>query len=157
MAVEKTFSSEDYNKRLGNWGSNTGRKIKLTIGMLSQKGKGDLLRSFRLKTFKFYGEIDRLTFSFPRHGVFWHKGVGRGHVMKNGKVIRGFKPGKEISDYVKEKGRSVPGPVIIGKVINRKTVEWFDPVLEKGIPHLANMIAEMRADQAVNATKMKIN
>ncbi|MCY1720153.1 hypothetical protein OU798_07355 [Prolixibacteraceae bacterium Z1-6] len=39
----------------------------------------------------------------------------------------------------------------------RTAFEWFNPVLEKHIPELANRIAEHNANAAVNATRMKIN
>ena len=39
----------------------------------------------------------------------------------------------------------------------RQASEWFNPTLEKYIPELADRIAEINADAAVNATRMKIN
>jgi hypothetical protein len=87
---------------------------------------------------KEYGLANYVGFSFERHGVFVHKGVGRGY-QSNGKgfAIRTAKnpPAKQ----------------------ERVAVEWFNPVLEKHIPELADKIAEINADAAVNATKMKIS
>lgn len=39
----------------------------------------------------------------------------------------------------------------------RTAFEWFNPVLEQNIPELANRIAAINANAAVNATRMKIN
>jgi hypothetical protein len=44
------------------------------------------------------------------------------------------------------------------KVGNERTAfEWFNPVLEQNLPDLANRIAKINADAALNATRMKIN
>ena len=89
MAVEPDIvTSDEYNARVSNWGYHVAQKLKASIGMLMNKGKGDLLKSLRTKTKKEYGEIDRVTYGFQRHGVFVHKGVGRGYKMIGGKVMR---------------------------------------------------------------------
>jgi hypothetical protein len=156
MAVDpRQISSDEYNERVAWWGTATGMKIRGAIKSLSSKGKGELLRSFRNKTAKFYGEIDKISYVFERHGVFWHKGVGRAHMMTGGVVVRGYKPGKVLTAYALAKNR-VAKPMIVKGAINRKPVEWFNPIVEDNIEKLANMVAEMRADQAVNATKILI-
>ncbi len=91
-----------------------------------------LAESINSKTGLTYGVIDRVGFSFERHGVFVHKGVGRKY------PITGPEKVKHPS----------------GKV--RTAVEWFNPELEKYIPELADRIAEINADLAVNATRLRI-
>ena len=81
-----------------------------------------LSSSIASRTRKSYGEIDTITFSFERHGVFVHKGVGRGHPISN----------------------------------PRTAFEWFNPVLDKRLPELANSIAAVNADAVLNATRIKI-
>ncbi len=96
-----------------------------------------LAASIGSKVGKEFGLANYVGFSFERHGVFVHKGVGRGY-QSNGKgfVIRTAKnPPK--------------GP-------QRVAIEWFNPVLDKYLPELADRIAEINADAVVNATKMKI-
>lgn len=155
MAVEpRKISQEEYNKKIANWGSKTGGIIKLQIRSLTSKGKGDLVRSLRMKTRKYYGEIERVTYQFIRHGVFWHKGVGRGYFMEGGTVMRGYKPGAVLKARALNSNRQASSRVLSGGK-KRKPVEWFNPTLDTRVPALANMITEMRADQIVRATNIK--
>ena len=153
----KYVTPDEFNSKVSAWGSATAVKLKTRIMSLSNKGKGDLVRALRLKTKKDYGEIDRITYTFPRHGVFFHKGVGRGYVMQGSSVVRGSKVNKQTKGYADAKGRSIGAMVISGKNgLFRRPQEWFNPVIEANIPTLADMIAAMRADNAVDATKILI-
>ena len=103
------------------------------------RGKGSkrrqelkLAASIRSKTREMYGEIDTITFSFERHGVFVHKGVGRGYPIGGSGVIKN------------SSGRG------------RVPVEWFNPILDQHMPELANRIAEINADAALNTARAKI-
>ncbi|HNX38699.1 MAG TPA: hypothetical protein PL124_11640 [Candidatus Cloacimonadota bacterium] len=152
------ISLEDYNKRISAWGTQTGVKIRSAIRSLTSKGKGDLLRSLRAKSYKFYGEVDRIAFHFVRHGVFLHKGVGRGYAMIGGKVMRvsGSANTAYWKQYARSKNRSFEPKVLRGTTMKREPVEWFNPVVSDNIDKLADMVSEMRADQTVNATKILI-
>jgi len=92
-----------------------------------------LAPSIKSGTRKQYGQIFAVGFSFERHGVFVHKGVGRKY------PIEGPEPVKDPS----------------GKT--RHPVEWFNPILDRFVPELADKIAEINADLAVNATLMRIH
>jgi len=94
--------------------------------------EGKLANSIESNTGEQYGVIDRVGFKFERHGVFVHKGVGRKY------PITGPQPVKDPS----------------GKV--RVAVEWFNPELEKYVPELADKLAELNADLAVNAARLHI-
>jgi hypothetical protein len=156
MALEPIeISTEEYNKRIAAWTTSTGMKIRAAIKSLTSKGKGDLLRSLQGKNDRRFGDIDRIAYHFVRHGVFLHKGVGRGYIMSGGTVIRGYKPGKVMTAMALNKNREVK-PVILSGAINRKPIEWFNPVVQSSVEKLADIIAEMRADQVVNATKIFI-
>jgi hypothetical protein len=75
--------------------------------------------------------------------------------MQGGMVIRARKPSKEKQAYAKAKNRSI-GNQKIDAAMKRRAVEWFNPVLNAALPGLADRVAEMNADAAVNATKMFI-
>lgn len=97
-----------------------------------------LAASIGSKVGKEFGLATYVGFSFERHGVFVHKGVGRGYQSNGlGFVMR----------------TAIHPP----KGQERIAVEWFNPVLEKHLPELANRVAEINADVAVNATRMRIN
>jgi hypothetical protein len=96
-----------------------------------------LAASLASKMGREYGLINYVGFSFERHGVFVHKGVGRGYKMVSGAVVRTAKR----KPHPKE----------------REAAEWFNPVVERNVIKLAHDIANNSADAAVNATRMKIN
>ena len=160
MAIEaQDIDMEEYNRRVARWGSELAGKIRSSIRMLTSKGKGDLVKSLRLKTGKWFGEIDKLSYHFERHGVFLHKGVGRGYQMSGGKVIRvsGSKDIAHWKKYALSKNREMKPKVLRGYMMERRPVEWFNPVVQDNIEQLADMVTEMNADKAVNATKILIN
>lgn len=103
------------------------------------RGKGSkrrneykLAASIKSKTRTRDGEIDTITYQFERHGVFVHKGVGRGYPIRGGMIIKN------------------PS----GKT--RVAVEWFNPVLDQEMPQLANMIAKINADAVLNSARAMI-
>jgi hypothetical protein len=106
-----------------------------------------LADSIYAKSRSSYGIIDRASFSFERHGVFVHKGVGRGYEMKGVMVIRTAREEDDPARHVGAKHY---------KIVERKPVDWFNPVLNQTLPELANKLAEINADAVVNATKMMI-
>jgi hypothetical protein len=101
-----------------------------------QRTEGKLVNSIKPSTKQHYGEIDTISFSFERHGIFVHKGVGRGWEM-TGKLVRRTAKGK-----MQNGGRNV--------------VEWFNPVIDRNAPELADQIALVNADAVLNATKLRI-
>lgn len=96
----------------------------------------ELRKNLSTRARKDYGEIFMVGFVFPRHGVFVHKGVGRGWQMQGGKVVRVAK-----GEYRGE----------------REPKDWLNSEIEKRLPKLADDIVEIKADAVVNATKVKIN
>ena len=91
-----------------------------------------LAASIRSKTRQMYGEIDTITFTFERHGVFVHKGVGRGYPIGGSGIIKN------------PSGRT------------RVAVEWFNHILDADMPELANRIAEINADAVLNSARAMI-
>jgi len=106
--------------------------MRNNIRAMSTKGKGELLRMTH-QYFRQYGEINRISFRFPKHGVFFAKGVGRGYKSEKGIV-------RKVS----------PGP------IRRQPKDWFNSTLDQRIPILAEKLANTMANAAVNATNVKI-
>lgn len=103
-----------------------------SVGQIETK----LAQTIRSRTGQEYGAIELVSFNFERHGVFVHKGVGRGYEMQGGKVVRTAKGEMKKPRYA---------------------VEWFNPVLDKYVPELADAIALQQTNAVVNATKMRIN
>ncbi|TLX73682.1 hypothetical protein E9993_14590 [Labilibacter sediminis] len=145
MDVDKIIAdTESYNKDVSQWVYRVRSILKRDIQGSATSGNGVLAASLRSNIHKDMGEVDYVGYKFPRHGVFFHKGVGRGHVMSAGKVVRGVKNNKVI--------KPLDGP------INRQSQDWFNSTLEKQIPKLADIVADHKADEAaVNAAGMKIH
>jgi hypothetical protein len=93
--------------------------------------------SLNHRVFYKFSISEGVSFRFERHGVFLHKGVGRGYQMQGGMVVRVAKnPPK--------------GPA-------RQPVDWFNHIINARTPQLANDIARVNADAALNAARMRIN
>ena len=101
-----------------------------------QRQEGKLVNSIKPSTKQSFGEIDTISFSFERHGIFVHKGVGRGWEKKGPMVTR------------TAKGKMSGG--------GRNIVEWFNPVIDRNAPELADQIALINADAVLNATKLMV-
>jgi hypothetical protein len=140
------FDLDGHNKIITTWASKVSRELKKSAAWFSDgkdkpfvmrgpQREGKLAQSIETKIKKEFGAIDRLTYNFERHGVFVHKGVGRGYVA-SGSFVRRIASGDQKKPRV--------------------AVEWFNPILDKHVPELANRLADIDANIAVNATLMHI-
>ena len=98
------------------------------------QSEGKLTSSIKAKTKRDGGAVELVSFSFERHGVFVHKGVGRGYQMSGGFVVRTAK-----SDSSKR----------------RTPQEWFNPTLDTFMPELADRLAEVNINATLNAEELK--
>jgi hypothetical protein len=141
-----TFNVALQNDYIKKWAPKVRRALKSSVrhmgngketSFVQRKGRqeGRLFESIKARTSKKMGVIELVSFSFERHGVFVHKGVGNGYELQGSTVVR-----------------TARGTMSA----HRTAVHWFNPVLEKHIPELANCIAEINTNAAVNATKLNI-
>lgn len=146
MALIPTeFDPAKQNEAAIKWTSMVQQRLRGAATLFSKGKDGAVQKSGRTekkledsivgKTRKAYGAVDRITYSFERHGVFVHKGVGRGYEIQSGMVRR----------IARSKTTEVRHPA-----------EWFNPVLDQALPELADKLAEINADAIVNATRMMI-
>ena len=143
--VSGSFDVEAQNQVVGKWASMVQRQLRSNASRFTYGKSGAIMRPGRTEnklvysikgiTKKAYGVIDRVTYSFERHGVFVHKGVGRGYKMQGGMVVR-----------------TATTPT----TNPRTSSEWFNPTLEQSLPELADNLAEINADAVLNATRMMI-
>lgn len=149
------LTREDYNRMnqlARDWANKIRPLVKTSAkqftkgkksSMVLRKGKDGTRSEYKLKIkvdkrirYDNVMVVESIGISIQRHGVFVHKGVGRGYKMVAGMVIRTAKnPPK--------------GPV-------RVPVDWFNPIIDAHAPELANRMAEIHADLAVNAQRMRI-
>lgn len=141
------YPVETHNQLLKNWSTKVVRDLRKSArwfdegkeqAFIQRKGRTEnkLVRSIRVKLGKESGIVEYVGFSFERHGVFVHKGVGRGYEMAGNFVIR-------------------TASASSGKP--RIAVEWFNPVLDKHLPEIANKLAELDANLVLNTVLARIH
>ncbi|MDL2262458.1 hypothetical protein LJC11_03030 [Bacteroidales bacterium OttesenSCG-928-I21] len=97
---------------------------------------------------KYVREVNRIGFGFLREGIYIHKGAGRGQ--------GGYQGSQWTDKYGTLKSTN---PASLGKMgkNNRRPLEWFNPVIEKELSALADIVAEYSADLQINATRIFIS
>jgi hypothetical protein len=141
-----TFDVTEQNEVVKKWAPKVKRALKNSArifqggkqtSFVMRKGRmeGKLSESITARLGKRMDVTELVSFSFERHGVFVHKGVGRGYELQGNAVIRTAKGGMDTP---------------------RIPVPWFNPVLDLKVPLLANSIAEVNANAALNAVKLHI-
>lgn len=145
--------TEEFNKIVTQWGFRTRSLLKGSIASLSMKGKGELMRQLQMKTKKDFGEIDRIIFNFPRHGVFFHKGVGRGYIMLGNRVTRGHR-----TQDSKHGSNTAQNTWVSAKTgpLKRRPKPWFTRTFETEIPRLADLITRIKADSILDSNTFNL-
>jgi hypothetical protein len=128
------FLPEDmdaFNSDVNKWTKETKSEVVSEIGALGivhrENSKSPVAAQKALKTSqrKNAGLINRISFRMPRHMVFVHKGVGRG---------------TKITD--------------VGST-NRVAKPWFNPVIEKKLDELVDIVADHQGAMVLNAIMIK--
>ena len=128
-----------YNAEVSDWTRDTRRKIRnQVLRLVLNVGPGYEQQKTSLR--KYYGEINRIGFSFPYYMVFVHKGAGRAY--------GGSKTGKFSN---KAGGKTATNPKSMGKMGTGKRVPkpWFNPVIDAEFPALENIITDYRGSKII--------
>lgn len=142
-----------FNKEVERWQDSVTIQLKAAIGSRSLR----IARELEPKAYTDnYGLINRLGFSFPRHGVYIHKGAGRGQGGFTGskwsylKRINGVEINTSIIRHT--------NPASLGKQDegNRRAYRWFDPVIKNRLPELADICMRYFDTMLIDATKIYI-
>lgn len=142
-----------FNKEVEQWQDAVSKQLKATISSRSLR----IARELQPKAYTDkYGLINRLGFSFPRHGVYIHKGAGRGQGGLIGskwsylKRINGMEINTSIIRHT--------NPASLGKQNegNRQAYHWFDPVIKNRLPELADICMRYFDTMLIDATKIYI-
>ena len=75
---DNLLNIQEFNAAVQKWASTTQQAILFQLNSLSLRGRGELADSLRSKVKYTDGQATRVSFSFRRHGIFIHLGVGRG-------------------------------------------------------------------------------
>ena len=67
---------EKLEKEVRSWGQMTRKDLLTKLGELDLMGQNELIKSLRTKIYKRQGDLEGVSFSFLRHGIFLERGVG---------------------------------------------------------------------------------
>lgn len=133
-----SFKPTEYNRKIVALKSEITQALRASISTLTSKGKGELLSKIRgYVDFNEQGDAWRLIWKFPVHGVFLFKGVSRGYLLVNNRIIRAITRGSAV--------------YIIDKKFVRQPKDWYNEPIDSRIPQLADIMAGYYADKTVDA------
>ena len=140
---------DQFNKDVEAWAMHVTSLLRSNVRTMVKRDIG-LSESIHPNIYydrKYRKEAKRVGFSFLREGIYIHKGAGRGQ--------GGYLGSKWTDHYGKLK---TTNPESLGKMGsgNRKPIEWFNPIVERELSALADIVAEYSADLQINATQIFI-
>lgn len=91
--------------------------------------------------------VAQVGFSFLRHGIFLHYGAGRGYGGRHGSKWY------DSDGNVKTTRRSSLNKMGKGK---RQPINWFNPVIDRNIGRLADIVSENYVDKKINSLTLRI-
>lgn len=142
-----------FNKEIEQWQDSVSSQLKASIAPRSLRIANELQPKAYTDR---YGLIDRLGFSFPRHGIYIHKGAGRG---QGGFIGSKWSYLKRINGIeINTSTIRHTNPASLGKQNggNRTAYHWFDPVIKNRLPELADICMRYFDTMLIDATKIYI-
>lgn len=142
-----------FNKAVERWADQVTSQLRATVSSRSLRIARELHPN--LYTDK-YGIVNRIGFSFPRHGIYIHKGAGRGQGGWLGSKWEKIKKinGAEVSTgIVRHTDPSSLGKQDSG---NRRAFRWFDPVVKSRLGELESIVLEYFDTMILDATRIYI-
>lgn len=142
-----------FNKAVGRWTDQVTNQLRATVAYRSLHIARELHPN--LYTDK-YGIVNRIGFSFPRHGIYIHKGAGRGQGGWIGskwekiRMINGVEVGTGIIRHTN------PASLGLQDSGNRRAYRWFDPVIKNRIGELEHIVLEYFDTMILDATRIYI-
>jgi hypothetical protein len=139
------------NAAVRGWGKAQIQPLRAEINALGIKSyTGQMRRFLRDRYYKSADKINGIGYKMPRHAVFVHKGVGRGYPIS---VVQGRALGsskQSIKKALSEKGynkAAISKFTSAGLNGKRRTPKaWFNPIMDRNIPKLADAVAKHDAD-----------
>ena len=145
----------EYNNAINAWHNSVAAQLRATIASRSMR----IARELHPKAYTDkYGIINQLGFSFPRHGIYIHKGAGRsqgGTIGSNWTKLKNIN-GIEVSTGIVK--HTNPNSLNASQDTgNRNAFEWFDPVVRNRLPELADIVTRYFDTMLIDATRIFID
>lgn len=133
--MSKSELLSKYNADVHAWGEKVKSQLIASINSNNIKGR-NLIASLRANYTlgKTYGDIWKVTYNFLPEGVYVHLGVGKGYQMSGGVVNKTSK----------------------ADTWNRKPKKWFNPVVDRHMPELQDIVSRYFETAVVNSVRIFI-
>ncbi|MDD4778905.1 MAG: hypothetical protein PHV53_11550 [Fermentimonas sp.] len=147
--AQDKVAMKQFNQEVADWSEKSKQALRVSIKSLVRRdvSLSDSLKANLYYDNKYSKEVNRVGFSFVREGVYIHRGAGRGQ----GGVIGG----RWIDRHGTMKSRAADSAGLQGTG-NRQPILWFDPVIERRLPQLADLVADYSATMQINAANLFI-
>ena len=143
-----------FNKAVEQWTQRVTSQLRATIASRSLRIARELHANLYTDR---YGLVNRVGFSFPRHGIYIHKGAYKGHGGFIGSKWEQLKRvgGREVSTGIVRH----TNPDSLGKQGTgaRRPFQWFDPVIRNRIGELEAVVLDYFDTMVIDATNIYIN
>lgn len=170
---------DDFNRLVTRWGENVRERARATLlARTHSSGRlADKLREY-VDSFEDNGPATRVAFRFERYGVFRSYGVGRGYVIINGLLVRGYRV-RSVRDMQQRRFNIIASEMLqrgytVSEInrekrpderdlkIQRTALDWIDKHINAGMDTLADAVQEFYGDDALRQLlddfpKTKIN
>ena len=143
-----------FNKAVEQWAQRVTSRLRATIASRSLRIARELHANLYTDR---YGLVNRVGFSFPRHGIYIHKGAYKGHGGFIGSKWEMLKRvgGQEVSTGIVRH----TNPDSLGKQGTgaRRPFQWFDPVIRNRIGELEAVVLDYFDTMVIDATNIYVN
>ena len=144
-----------FNQAVQKWQNSVAAQLRAAISTRSMRIARELQpRAYTDR----YGLIDRLGVSFPRHGIYIHKGAGR---SQGGTIGSSWAKLKRINGVEVSTGivrHTDPNSLNATQGTgNRQAYEWIDPIIRNRISELANIVSNYFDTMIIDATRIYID
>lgn len=144
----------EFNQAVDKWQRSVAAQLRAGIASRSMR----IARDLRPTTYTDkYGLINQLGFTFPRHGIYIHKGAGRG---QGGTIGSNWTQLKRINGIEVSTGiirHTNPDSLNASQGEgNRRAYEWFDPVIRNRINELQDIVTRYFDTMIIDATRIFI-
>lgn len=143
-----------FNKAVEQWADEVAGRLKIVISARSTRIPKELHPNLYTDN---YGIINRVGFSFPRHGIYIHKGAGRG---QGGWIGSKWEKLKEVNGVTVGTGiMRHTDPASLGKqgTGSRRAFQWFDPVIRVHIRRLEEITLQYFDTMIIDATRIYVD
>ncbi len=147
LRTQDESTTKEFNADVAKWTREQSASLRSSVAQTINRNIS-LSQSIQGKVYRKNKEAQRIGFSFLREGIYIHKGAGRGQ----GGLVG--------SSWIDPQGRRKKrAPESAGKMAtgNRQENKWFDTVMDKRLPQLADIVGNYSAMLQVDATKLYID